>query len=80
MPKRFHARHVRNTSPLEISHLHSIQILNMSTQTFKPIYIAAANNGPVVASFKERGIQHLMPGAVDDVPIFITVCRSFSIP
>lgn len=40
---------------------------------YKPIYVAAANNGVVANAFKERDIAFLMPGAVDDCPITIRV-------
>jgi hypothetical protein len=43
------------------------------SSTKAPVYIAAANNANPVSSFKERGIQYLMPGAVDDIPVFIEV-------
>jgi hypothetical protein len=45
----------------------------MSTILKKPVYLAAANTGPIGAAFEERGISFLMPGSVDDIPVFAIV-------
>jgi hypothetical protein len=45
------------------------------TALMAPVYTCPQNNGVSVAAFKERGIGDLMPGPLDDVPIFIVPKR-----
>jgi len=43
-------------------------------------YIAVQNSSIPIPSFEERGIKHLMPGKVSDVPVFVeNVCYSLKV-